>query len=99
MGRPSRSYRGSTANRRNPCRSDANRSWRYPDIAKIDWHPNDKDYVYLRWIHDNYDLVDPFGTFNSSALPNTPTLRNRPGYGPQASYSHTFSANFINEVK
>ena len=57
-------------------------NWRQ-DIAKIDWRPTDKDYFYARWIHDNYDLVDPYGTFNSSALPNTPTLRNRPGYGPQ----------------
>jgi hypothetical protein len=73
-------------------------NWRQ-DIAKIDWHPTDRDYLYARWIHDNYDLVDPFGTFNSSSLPNTPTLRNRPGYGPQISYTHTFSANLINEVK
>ncbi len=73
-------------------------NWRQ-DIAKIDWHPTDKDYFYARWIHDNYDLVDPYGTFNSSALPNTPTLRNRPGYGPQVSYTHTFSPTLINEVK
>ena len=73
-------------------------NWRQ-DLVKLDWHPTDKDYVYGRWIHDNYDLIDPFGTFNSSALPNTPTLRNRPGYGPQLSYTHTFSANLINEVK
>jgi hypothetical protein len=73
-------------------------NWRQ-DLVKLDWHPTEKDYVYGRWIHDNYDLVDPFGTFNSSSLPNTPTLRNRPGYGPQMSYTHTFSANLINEVK
>jgi hypothetical protein len=73
-------------------------NWRQ-DIAKIDWHPTDKDYLYARWIHDNYDLVDPYGTFNSSSLPNTPTLRNRPGYGPQISYTHTFTASLINEVK
>jgi hypothetical protein len=73
-------------------------NWRQ-DLVKLDWHPNDKDYVYGRWIHDNYDLIDPFGTFNSSALPNTPTLRNRPGYGPQMSYTHTFSPTLINEVK
>ena len=73
-------------------------NWRQ-DLVKLDWHPTDKDYLYGRWIHDNYDLIDPFGTFNSSALPNTPTLRNRPGYGPQMSYTHTFSPNLINEVK
>jgi hypothetical protein len=73
-------------------------NWRQ-DIAKIDWHPNDKDYVYFRWLHDNYDLVDPFGTFNSSSLPTTPTQRNRPGYGPQIAYMHTFGPNLVNEAK
>jgi hypothetical protein len=73
-------------------------NWRQ-DIAKIDWRPNDKDYVYGRWLHDNYDLVDPFGTFNSSALPTTPTQRNRPGYGPQIAYMHTFGPNLVNEAK
>ena len=37
------------------------------------------------------DLVDPFGTFNASALPNTPTARNRPGYSPQ--FGHLWSVN------
>jgi hypothetical protein len=72
--------------------------WRQ-DIAKIDWHPSDRDYLYARWIHDNYDLVDPYGTFNGSSLPNTPTARNRPGYGPQLAYNHTFSSALINEAK
>uniref|UniRef100_Q01QH6 TonB-dependent receptor n=1 Tax=Solibacter usitatus (strain Ellin6076) TaxID=234267 RepID=Q01QH6_SOLUE len=73
-------------------------TWRQ-DIAKIDWRPNDKDYFYGRWIHDNYDLVDPYGTFNASSLPNTPTARNRPGYGPQFAYNHTFGPTLINEAK
>ena len=73
-------------------------NWRQ-DIGKVDWRPTDKDYVYVRWLHDNYNLVDPFGTFNSSALPNTPTARNRPGYGPQMSYTRTFHATLINEAK
>src|SRR5215471_11355853 len=73
-------------------------SWRQ-DIVKLDWHPTDRDYVYGRWIHDNYDLVETFATLNSSSRPATPTLRNRPGDGPQVSYTHTFSVNLINEVK
>jgi len=73
-------------------------NWRQ-DLVKIDYRPGDKDYVYFRWIHDNYDLVDPFGTFNSSALPTTPTQRNRPGYGPQIAYTHTFGPHLVNEAK
>ncbi len=73
-------------------------NWRQ-DFYKIDYTPSAPHRFYIRWIHDNYDLVDPFGTFNSSALPNTPTARNRPGYGPQ--FGHTWTANrhMINEFK
>jgi hypothetical protein len=73
-------------------------NWRQ-DIVKLDWRPNDRDYIYFRWIHDKYDLIDPYGTFNGSSLPNTPTQRNRPGYGPQVAYTHTFAGNIINEAK
>jgi hypothetical protein len=73
-------------------------NWRQ-DIARIDYNINDKNTIYFRWIHDNYDLVDPFGTFNSSQLPNTPTARNRPGYGPQLSDLWTVSPHVINEAK
>ncbi|MCL4401376.1 MAG: carboxypeptidase regulatory-like domain-containing protein, partial [Acidobacteria bacterium] len=54
---------------------------------------------YFRWLHDNYDLVDPYGTFNASALPTTPTARNRPGYGPQVGHLWTISPHVINEAK
>lgn len=72
--------------------------WRQ-DILRIDWRASDRHSVYARWIHDNYDLVDPYGTFNSSQLPTTPTARNRPGYGPQLGYLWTISPRVFNEVK
>jgi hypothetical protein len=69
------------------------------DIARIDWRASDKHSVFLRYVHDNYDLVDPFGSFTASALPTTPTKRNRPGYGPQLGYVWTIDAHTINEAK
>src|SRR5437879_4538889 len=76
----------------NPC------NWR-EDIAKLDYRINDFHSFYVRYVHDNYDTIDPFGTFNSSALPTTPTLRNRPGYAPQLGYTFTITPTLVNEAK
>jgi hypothetical protein len=73
-------------------------NWRQ-DIVRLDYHPIDNNSLYFRWLHDNYDLVDPYGTFNSSALPNTPTARNRPGYGPQIGDLWTIRPNVLNEAR
>ena len=73
-------------------------NWR-PDLLKIAWRPAERDAVSFRSIPDNYVPVDPYGTFNGSALPNTPTKRNRSGCGPQIRYTHSFSSTIINEVK
>ncbi len=73
-------------------------NWRQ-DIARIDWKASDRHSVYFRWIHDHYDLIDPFGTFNSSQLPTTPTARNRPGYGPQLGFLWTVSPRVFNEAR
>ncbi len=48
-------------------------------LARIDYRINSNHNLYGRWIADENSLVDPFGTFSSSGLPTTPTLRNRPG--------------------
>jgi hypothetical protein len=69
------------------------------DILRLDWHPADKHSVFLRYVHDNYNTIDPFGSFTASSLPTTPTARNRPGYGPQLGYIWTISSHFINEAK
>jgi hypothetical protein len=69
------------------------------DIARIDWHPADNHAVFIRYIHDSYNTIDPFGSFNASSLPTTPTLRDRPGYGPQFSYLWTIRPTLMNEAK
>jgi hypothetical protein len=48
-------------------------------LFRMDYHINSTHTLYGRWIGDGNSLVDPFGTFSSSGLPTTPTLRNRPG--------------------
>lgn len=69
------------------------------DMARVDFAASDHHQIYFRWVHDHYNLTDPFGTFNSSQIPTTPTLRNRPGYGPQLSHVWTVSPRVINEAK
>jgi hypothetical protein len=69
------------------------------DILRLDWHVSDRHAFFFRYIHDNYSTIDPFGSFTASALPTTPTLRDRPGYGPQLGYIWTISPHLINEAK
>jgi hypothetical protein len=69
------------------------------DLVRMDWRPAERHNVYFRWIHDNYDTIDPFGSFTASSLPTTPTFRNRPGYGPQFGYTWVIAPTLINEAK
>jgi hypothetical protein len=69
------------------------------DIVRLDWRVTDSQLIYVRYLHDAYNLIDPFGSFNPSSLPNTPTSRVRPGYGPQLSYLWTISPHHVNEAK
>lgn len=69
------------------------------DIVRIDYRINDKHSIYGRYLHDMYDLIDPFGTFINSPLPTIPTNRLRPGYSYQVSYTWLISPTVINEVK
>src|SRR5258706_8234396 len=69
------------------------------DIFRIDWRPAEKHAIYFRYIHDNYNTIDPFGSFTAPALPTTPTQRNRPGFGPQFGYTWIISPTLWNEAK
>jgi Carboxypeptidase regulatory-like domain len=69
------------------------------DNIRIDYRINSKHSVYGRYLHDMYDLIDPFGTFINSQLPTVPTNRLRPGSSYQLSYTWLITPNFINEVK
>lgn len=69
------------------------------DIVRLDWQATDKQRVYGRYIHDEYNLIEPFGTFSGAALPTVPTDRSRPGTSYQVGHTYVVSTNLINEAK
>ncbi|HQR35096.1 MAG TPA: carboxypeptidase-like regulatory domain-containing protein [Blastocatellia bacterium] len=69
------------------------------DLVRIDYRINSAHNVYGRYIHDKYDLIDPFGTFINSALPTIPTNRLRPGYSYQVGHTWMIRPTLINEAK
>jgi hypothetical protein len=74
-------------------------NWR-EDIIRIDFHATDSQSLYFRYLHDDLNLIDGFGTFGpGGTLPTSPTNRIRPGYGYQGGYLWTASPHLINEAK
>jgi hypothetical protein len=69
------------------------------DIIRIDWQMTDKQRIYGRYLHDEYDLLDPFGVFSGAPLPTVPTNRSRPGTSYQIGHTFVVGANLINEAK
>jgi Carboxypeptidase regulatory-like domain len=69
------------------------------DIIRIDWQMTDKQRVYGRYLHDEYDLLDPYGVFSGAPLPTVPTNRSRPGTSYQIGHTFVVGANLINEAK
>jgi hypothetical protein len=69
------------------------------DNIRIDYRINSKHSIYGRYLHDMYDLIDPFGTFINSQLPTVPTNRLRPGSSYQVSYTWLITPTVINEAK
>lgn len=68
------------------------------EILRLDYRFNDNHSVYGRYLHDNYDLIDPFGTFIGGSLPTIPSNRLRPGTGLQLSYTWLISPTLVNEA-
>jgi hypothetical protein len=73
-------------------------NWR-EDILRVDYLASDYNTVYFRYLHDYYYTLDPFGTFGPSQVPTTPTVRNRPSYGPQLADTWTINPHLVNEAK
>ncbi|MDQ3258677.1 MAG: carboxypeptidase regulatory-like domain-containing protein [Acidobacteriota bacterium] len=69
------------------------------DNFRLDYRFNSNHNIFLRYLHDSYDLVDPFGTFINAELPTIPTQRTRPSNGAQLSYVWSISPNLVNEAK
>ena len=69
------------------------------DILRLDYRFNEQHSIYARYLHDNNDLIDPYGTFITSNLPTIPSARSRPGTSVQISYTWLITPTFINEAK
>ncbi len=69
------------------------------DIVRLDYSINDKNSIYGRWIQDYNQLIDPFGTFSSSNLPTTPTVRMRPGESFLIAETWLPTPHIVNEAR
>lgn len=71
------------------------------DIVRVDEHLNAKHSFYFRYIHDNVDIYNPYGTFPATAgdIPVDPDLRDRPGYNYQVGWVYVIRPTLINEAK
>jgi Carboxypeptidase regulatory-like domain len=70
------------------------------DFVRLDYHLNDKHFLYGRWINDNNSLIDPYGTFSDSGvLPTTPTQRNRPGQSYLLAHTWNITPTIINQAQ
>ncbi|MCC6162399.1 MAG: TonB-dependent receptor [Acidobacteria bacterium] len=69
------------------------------EILRLDYQATEKQRFYGRYIHDEYVLTEPFGTFSGAAMPTVPTDRSRPGTSYQVGHTYVASATLINEAK
>ena len=69
------------------------------DIIRGDYRINNSQRLYLRYIHDMYDLIEPRGTFIGADLPTISTNRRRPAYSYQVGHSWVLRSNLINDAK
>jgi hypothetical protein len=69
------------------------------DIVRLDWQVTSKQRVHGRYIHDEYDLLDPYGVFSGAPLPTVPTNRSRPGTSYQVGHSWVMTPNLIHEAR
>lgn len=69
------------------------------EFIRLDYDFNQNSKLYGRYIHDNNEVVEPYGTFINSPLPTSQQLRNRPGNGLQIGYNWNVTPTFINDAR
>jgi hypothetical protein len=69
------------------------------DLIRLDYRFNSSHSIFGRYIHDENQLIDPFGTFITSQLPTVPSARSRPGTSYQVAYTWLITPTLINEAK
>ena len=70
----------------------------HEELVRLDFHINERNNIFGRWISDHNTVDDPFGTFTPGGLPTTPTARNRPGQSYLVSETFNFSPSIINQA-
>ena len=69
------------------------------DIIRIDWQATGNQRIHGRYLHDEYDLLDPYGVFSGAPLPTVPTNRSRPGTSYQVGHTWVVRSNLVNEAR
>ena len=69
------------------------------DIFRVDYSLNDKHSLWVRYIQDDNDLIEPYGTFSSTLLPTVPTNRLRPGKSWATGWTYLISPSLIFESR
>jgi hypothetical protein len=69
------------------------------DIVRIDFQATGNQRIHGRYLHDEYNLIEPLGTFSGAALPTVPTDRSRPGTSYQIGHTYVITPTLINEAK
>jgi hypothetical protein len=69
------------------------------DIIRLDWQLSANQRVHGRYLHDEYDLLDPYGVFSGAPLPTVPTNRSRPGTSYQIGHTWVVRPNLVHEAR
>jgi hypothetical protein len=69
------------------------------DIYRLDYNINQKHTLWGRHISDDFNLIDPLGTFSGNLLPTVPTNRIRPGKSWAIGWTWIVKPNLIIESR
>jgi Carboxypeptidase regulatory-like domain len=69
------------------------------DLIRLDWQATSNQRYTVRLLFDDYNTIEPGGTFINSQLPTVPTDRRRPGRNFQVSHAWTARNNLVNEFR
>jgi Carboxypeptidase regulatory-like domain len=69
------------------------------DVIRLDWQYSERQRYTARLLFDDYDTVEPGGTFINAQLPTVPTDRRRPGRNIQLAHAWTITPTLVNEIK
>lgn len=72
-------------------------NWR-EDIARIDYRFTQKQSMYLRYLHDSYDITLPFGFSCGGSVPTCQENRLRPGTSYQLAHTWIVSPTLVSDA-